>query len=178
MSRIIIIGNGFDIAHGLKTSYGDLMNHIKSVTDPYNAKKNHHEDGCGGVHHIFRQKGNPYITFKSNHSKRDYDFSHCSKNKSLYFQSLFKSHNKYEKWADLEAHYFNLIIKNAGLIENIDLINKEFEYLKLLLEDYLAEQIEKNVADYDFSRSDFFTTSNISSDKILGIINFNYTSKL
>src|SRR5690606_4443610 len=68
--------------------------------------------------------------------------------------------------------------KNAGLIENIDLINKEFEYLKLLLEDYLAEQIEKNVADYDFSRSDFFTTSNISSDKILGIINFNYTSKL
>jgi len=26
MNRIILIGNGFDLAHGMKTSYGDFIN--------------------------------------------------------------------------------------------------------------------------------------------------------
>jgi hypothetical protein len=30
MNRIIIIGNGFDLAHGLKTSYGDFLDWVKS----------------------------------------------------------------------------------------------------------------------------------------------------
>jgi len=30
MNRIIIIGNGFDLAHGLKTSYKDFLEWIKS----------------------------------------------------------------------------------------------------------------------------------------------------
>ena len=29
MNNIIIIGNGFDLAHGLKTSYKDFINHVK-----------------------------------------------------------------------------------------------------------------------------------------------------
>ena len=27
MNRLVIIGNGFDLAHGLKTSYGDFINY-------------------------------------------------------------------------------------------------------------------------------------------------------
>lgn len=31
MNRLVIIGNGFDMAHGLKTSYKDFINSKPSV---------------------------------------------------------------------------------------------------------------------------------------------------
>ena len=34
MNRLVIIGNGFDMAHGLKTSYKDFINSKPSV-NPY-----------------------------------------------------------------------------------------------------------------------------------------------
>lgn len=29
MNRLVLIGNGFDLAHGLKTSYADLLNLVQ-----------------------------------------------------------------------------------------------------------------------------------------------------
>ena len=34
MNRLIIIGNGFDLAHGLKTTYNDFM--LSLVSDAFN----------------------------------------------------------------------------------------------------------------------------------------------
>lgn len=35
-SRLIILGNGFDLAHGLKTSYGDFIKYIINESINYN----------------------------------------------------------------------------------------------------------------------------------------------
>jgi hypothetical protein len=44
MNRIVVIGNGFDIAHGLPTKYEDFINHLKNsyvefIKDEVNANK-------------------------------------------------------------------------------------------------------------------------------------------
>lgn len=178
MSRIIIIGNGFDIAHGLKTSYKDLMEFIKEKTNPQSQRVDNYRNGCGGVHHIFKGKENPYISFKYNSSQRDYFYSDCSKNNSIYFKSLFQNFNQNQKWSDLETLYFNLISTHQSNLQNIKLINKEFEYLKELLEDYLTNVIESKIDSYDFSLNNIFESRNLYDQKVLGIINFNFTNKL
>lgn len=178
MGRIIIIGNGFDLAHGLKTSYADLMEYIKEKTNPHSQRVDHYRDGCGGIHHIFKGKENPYISFKYNSTKGDYIYSDCSKNNSIYFKSLFQNFNQNQKWSDLETLYFNLISTHQSSLQNIKLINKEFDYLKEILKDYLTNVIENKVGSYDFLRDNIFESRTPDTEKVLGIINFNFTNKL
>lgn len=177
MGRIIIIGNGFDLAHGLKTSYADLMKFIKEETNPQTKRVG----DCGLIHHRFKEKDNPFIGFKPN--GYDFDYSTCKNNKSYYFQSLFNNYNEKQKWSDLETLYFDLIkpspLPKPYNQKSVEIINNEFKYLKELLEYYLSTQIERRIADnYDFFRGDLLKKSSDKDDEIIGIINFNYTTKL
>lgn len=177
MSRIIIIGNGFDLAHGLKTSYTDLMNYIKSTTNLNRGRISPFNDDCGGIHHYFKEKENPYISFKYDPYKRDFNFSSCSENESIYFSNLFSEFDKFQKWSDLETLYFKLISKYNNL-KSIRLINKEFEYLKNLLEHYLFEEIEEKIDISSLNFENPFNSKHITPDRILGVINFNFTNKI
>lgn len=178
MSRIIIIGNGFDLAHGLKTSYKDLMEFIKDKTNPQSQKIDHYSDGCGGIHHIFKNKENPYISFKYNSSNREFTYSDCSKNNSIYFKTLFQNFNQNQNWSDLETLYFKLISEQKTNLQNIKLINTEFDYLKELIEDYLTNEIESKIENQDFISDNILHCSDRASDSILAIINFNFTNKI
>lgn len=177
MSRIIIIGNGFDLAHGLKTSYGNLLDFIKQQTNPSNSSLDHYTDHCGSIHHSFRDKINPYITFKYDSSKRDFTFNSCPVNPSIYFKKLFQYFEKYQKWSDLETLYFKLISSNRK-IDEVKLINKEFEYLKKLLEYYLYNEIEGKINISNLNLENPFYSRHIIKDRILGVLNFNFTSKV
>jgi hypothetical protein len=128
MGRIIIIGNGFDLSHGLKTSYWDFMNFLLEETNVH-SKRN---GTCGTIHHDFNGEINPFVAFRFKDGKPI--FSTCRDNPSIYFKQLYLDYNKDNKWADLESLYFKLISKNISSIENIRLINIEFSYLKELLE--------------------------------------------
>lgn len=173
MNKIVIIGNGFDLAHDLKTSYKDLMNFIKEDANLESKKPGR----CGNIHYDLTGD-NGYIAFaKLPTIKSQYYFTTCRNHPSIYFNSLFNEFNKYEKWVDLESLYFKLLKANLSNLKNIDIINNEFNYLKNLLHDYLLNKVENNLPDYhqDFRDCYFFEPHN--QNKLLGIINFNYTKK-
>ncbi|MFV0531321.1 MAG: AbiH family protein [Flavobacteriales bacterium] len=178
--RIIILGNGFDLAHGLKTSYKDLMEFLKSETD----LERRNVGKCGTIHHQFKGKQNDYVSFKYVPNDREYKFTTCNKHKSFYFNKLFSDYNRYQKWVDLETLYFKLISSDNMSNQFIPTLNEEFDYLKLLLEDYLTNQIENKISDYNFDRNSFFERDNIfetihpDTEKLIGIVNFNYTTSV
>ena len=65
MNRLIIIGNGFDLAHGIKTSYKDLiLNYLANVVNSF-YKSDRYEDDLisiqfkNGSSYGFYDKPNP-----------------------------------------------------------------------------------------------------------------------
>lgn len=178
MNKIIIVGNGFDIAHGLKTSYKDLMGFIKEETTnvkPLKKCSNNH------IHHYFNGKQNPYISFVPD-GNRSFKYKKCPDSKSIYFSKLFTHYELYNNWIDLESLYFNLLKEHQNKLENISIINKEFDYLKQILEKYLTDEIESKLPDDNRkntqlknTRFDVFNLKN--EDHLLAVINFNYTTK-
>jgi len=172
VNKIVIIGNGFDLAHGLKTSYKDLMNFIKEDANLDSRKAG----DCGNIHYDL-DDGNNYIAFRRHNTvKVNHDFTTCGKNPSIYFTQLFKEYNQYEKWVDLESLYFRLIKENLTKLDNVDLINKEFNYLKRLLEKYLFEEVENKLPNSLSNFRECFFDS-YKTERLLGILNFNYTQK-
>ncbi len=174
--RIIIIGNGFDLAHGLKTSYRDLMEFIKQETNPQSENLKNWE--CGIVHHTFKGKQNPYIGFEYIPRINEYRFATCKKHQSLYFTELFSEYSRIEKWVDLEMLYFNLISAEYSADNYPTVLNTEFDYLKSLLEDYLTSQVENRIGNYDFLKDNILGKQSPTESRILGIVNFNYTTRL
>lgn len=169
MNKIIIIGNGFDLAHSLKTSYKDLMDFIR-----IDAKLEGKMYGrCQTIH--YDEKG--FIAFKYPvNGDGIYSFTTCKESKSIYFTELFSHYNKYAKWVDLETLFFNKLSENINNPTKLKILYEEFEFLKDLLEKYLSEQIENKLPDYlrNF-RESFF--SGYENENLAGIINFNYTNK-
>jgi len=173
MNRLILIGNGFDLAHGLKTSYCHFISdYLDSVTKAF-ALNNEYEDvlmkikmkhsyytisGENEIHNIadplkrleiIRQNSNILFSSKSN----------------LFFNCLAKVNTM--NWVDLENEYFDHLIKcksPKGYIDTqVNLLNQQFEYLKTLLENYLLKHQNEN--DRSNSYNDRYT--NIFIENIL-----------
>jgi len=198
MNRIVIIGNGFDKAHRLPTGYNNFLEHLSnsiggyepiregsSTVEPkiYNGREarnyrgfyhrltsDKQEDKWIGVWYIrddhkFKLGVNPY-------------------NESIYFESLLGEKERLGYWSDLETHYFQTLYKHKDSIENIKLINEEFEHLKRLLFDYLKTEIEDKIG------TEYVTDKTNSIYKMLKLghndfsfektffVTFNYTAKI
>ncbi|MDI5893920.1 AbiH family protein [Flavobacterium algoritolerans] len=157
MNRLVIIGNGFDLAHGLPTSYKDFIDDywINVLKELYN---NHSYSDSLFVSNISRI-GNDY------NAKSDWQKSVCNFETLKYFISRYERYctleftNNFflninnqiniEKWVDIENLYYNqlkIITKHGSLKSNekkqqVVLLNKEFEQVKKLLEKYLKEKV-------------------------------------
>lgn len=170
MNKIVIVGNGFDLAHGLKTSYNDLMDFIKEDA----ALKTKKPGECGTIHY---DEKNGYIAFqREKGSVLNYKFTTCSHADSVYFKELFTQHELYKRWVDLEALYFKLLKKHYQDVDKVSIINEEFDYLKKLLQKYLLEKVENVLPEYSRSLNQCLFEDR-EENKLLGIINFNYTIK-
>jgi hypothetical protein len=169
MNRIILIGNGFDLAHGLKTSYKDFIEwfwETKATKIKNNRGKEFEDDDivikAGGTWHHWQGNTTNYQDLEYNieqgNIKREY------KNK---FLEQISDISKFQNWVDIEEEYFTqlkTIIKNqriSGLSGSqsprysINDLNKDFENIKKSLEDYLIGEL-KNF------KSDSFDLKNIS----------------
>lgn len=170
MNKIVIIGNGFDLAHGLKTSYKDLMSFIKE--DANLDKKG--VGKCGTIHYDKKD----FIAFKSSTDRTcTHNFAVCPNSNSIYFKELFTQYDHYEKWMDLESLYYKLLKKDYKNLKRVKIINEEFDYLKELLQKYLSERVENELPiNHPNFRACFFEDR--KNNKLLGLINFNYTEKV
>ena len=164
MNRLIIIGNGFDLAHKMKTSYSDfIFTYIKESF--LIASKGVYQD------HLFIIRKNPQIKIPNieNITTLD-DFMQflSPKKKSLFFyiteddysdksgtlgfswqiknefiEHIFTVCHKCQ-WVDIENEYYTELIKILGLKNEetkqtaIKELNSSFEFLKKQLENYLS----------------------------------------
>ena len=161
MNRIIIIGNGFDLAHGLPTSYKNFINWYldKRVKDLSTCHSNVNSDELCKFRisehtwhsYIFSNYGplwNEIVReslFKTIKGHPEY-FQY---NQSRFLEAITKCIEK-NNWVDIEKEYYNLLSKDFESSDNesIEQLNRELECLKNNLIIYLNEVEKKLINEY------------------------------
>ncbi len=161
MNRIVLIGNGFDLAHRMKTSYKDfVLDYLRTATS--NAKKfKQFEDKLirvskyntyttpehlnkeinqWGIKDFISLKENPNqpITNLTIYNKPQYEFSILIKTDLLdIILNFCDSYN----WVDVENEYYNLLcnFSTKGEIKEINKLNEQFQFIQDLLHTYLTK---------------------------------------
>jgi hypothetical protein len=198
LNRIVIIGNGFDLAHGFHTKYSDFFEYLKNDIFETGIKT---EDRDELIIRKKNEKSDPLIALRYNKDKivpinndgiqyigsydvRKYDFIVPKQNKtSILYASLFELKTMNENWSDLESHYFKIISKHKSNSQAIAIINFEFDHLKKLLEEYLFNKIEKKVEKQTFELNDRMIqllkgNYNEFTFQDTYVVSFNYTNIL
>lgn len=163
MNRLVIIGNGFDIAHGLKTSYKDFIDWYweQRVLDLCKNYSGVSEDElcCWELidsnpkepttwhmlafHQGFFRYSDP-MNFKEQ-IENSPDF--CNIRKSVLLERITKSIET-KGWTDIESDYYELLKENTNNIEQCQRLNEQLDFTKEKLAQYLdtIEQPEEIVA--------------------------------
>jgi len=200
MNRIILIGNGFDLAHNLKTSYKHFIN---DFWDKQNSKM---------FSKIFNKEGLDNIPYEDNFVKVDAPYrvldyirksteqKHKGYNLFLTFSPIpitiidannndntdFICKNDFlkkiseksiENWVDIEYEYYQSLIDCLNNKEDVNKLNEEFKQIKNALEIYLTEQSKCNIAISNNIKKIFFSDTDANKD-IVCFLNFNYTKTL
>lgn len=164
-NQLFIIGNGFDLAMGLKSGYNDFMRHyfnqlllssLKSSgnNQKYKIKYKHFEDDlfCVGIKKsmdypdtYLKQiiKDTADLGFKDYIDKVLNDEKFIIAPKSDFIKELLEQINK-ENWVDIEMLYFDMVYKNKSNKEKVLQFNKQLNSLKKTLINYLKESVTKN----------------------------------
>lgn len=162
MNRLVLIGNGFDIAHGLKTSYADFINWYweqwgrrlcgssqKNEGDRFCSFMLSDEIGLAGWYlvrsHYYCDSNMGFAEFiqkvKADSDVGKFEYA------SFFFEQI---NNSFETkgWVDIENEYYCLLkkysIENPSK-ENVANLNKELHYLQEKLVEYLCEVDEQEV---------------------------------
>ena len=159
MNRLVIIGNGFDMAHGLKTSYMDFINwywekRLNALVTESSAVSS---DGLCDLEIKNTTECPNWFNFFYSHSFRNLltgkwiyppseiiggfidnkdDFSvKCS----IFFESIRHSIET-KGWVDIENEYYQLLkrcTKNAECDDSVKELNEQLAYLQKKLVEYL-----------------------------------------
>lgn len=152
MNRIVLIGNGFDLAHGLKTSYKDFIEwyweqrvksfhgNLSSISEDILCQLKFLDHGIWNVYAynhippINPPKGSAIIESIINNQDA------FKVKKSTFFQNITHCVETLG-WVDIENEYYSLLKDYA--INHIDTgvlqLNKELKYIQDLLVRYLGE---------------------------------------
>ncbi|NDI99638.1 hypothetical protein GWA97_11175 [Flavobacterium sp. LaA7.5] len=163
MNRLVIIGNGFDLAHGLPTSYKHFINwYWSKIPDT-----NHQDDFIkfdNGTIHTFSEiscysdikeqlknglssdKKGLYYEFRGTHnhnsSTNEYRKEYLLEFKNTFFGTVCNKH--IQNWVDIENEYYLLLKDCLKEKDNkkVKKLNEEFDQVKNLLEEYLTTEVE------------------------------------
>ena len=166
MNRLVLIGNGFDLAHGLKTSYADFVdwywerrmfgfnNDYSDVSEDLlcsfrilNDKREEREtwSTLAFAHSYFRSipaLGKKYVG-KDVIASIIEDTDHFEVKYSPFFERIIKGIET-KGWVDVEDEYYKLLIEYALPVihqpfkkEGVKELNEQLHYLQELLVEYL-----------------------------------------
>ena len=151
MNRIVLIGNGFDLAHGLKTRYEDFINwycdqrvygFVGNLSDISSDILCSFQDLRHQVWNV-----NAFVNgFNLNHAKGKDIVDHLIKNKeffkttmSPFFENIYNSIET-KGWVDIENEYYDLLKKYAikeSATDNLHELNIQLQYVQSRLTEYL-----------------------------------------
>ena len=151
MNRIVLIGNGFDLAHGLKTRYEDFINwycdlrvygfagNLSDISSDVLCSfqdlrhqvwnVNAHTNG----YNLNQAKGKDIV----DHIINNKDFFKTTM--SPFFENIYKSIET-KGWVDIENEYYKLLKKYAieeSAKDNLHELNLQLQYIQSRLTDYL-----------------------------------------
>lgn len=150
MNRIVLIGNGFDLAHKLATSYADFINwywdcwleqlknsHEMTVSDELCSISNKY--GCWNIHlkNLLDKTSYPKGWSFINFIRKDNNYT---VNFSLFLNNICQSIET-KGWVDIEKEYYDLLRVSVNKSQQVtaDKLNKELKYLQSRLIEYLKE---------------------------------------
>lgn len=157
MNRIILIGNGFDLAHKLDTRYCDFIDYLwKNIIDGLKKKIDQNTTNYEDENKLFslELERQSFLFFFQDIELSKYDDIKRAitkdKNRNLYkclpqlefknkfFESLT---NEFScgNWVDIETFYYEELKKHKNDQKEIDKLNLDFKQIKELLEKYLSE---------------------------------------
>ena len=161
MNRIIIIGNGFDLAHQLATRYEDFINWYWEDRGSYlvGSFSNHIDDGlCSfklkeevGLAGWYYVWGYHYGISPKQYSLRDLvehvksDTKVCNfEMHSHFFTEICKAIEE-KGWVDIEAEYYRML--NSVYLSSPKKLNEEFAVVRRKLIEYLTSIQDGNIND-------------------------------
>lgn len=191
MNRLVIIGNGFDLAHGLPTKYSDFIDDLwrriaespDSYTDLVEIDNQFYKFIDGKIinnYSDFLKSIEDYMKNSINH----YSIINWDK-EGAFVVPIGESTKKYffritnyffdkicgvsiNNWVDIENEYYKILkecLKESNN-EVITTINEQFNIIKDLLETYLVEKVE-----------DYYVFSKDSVEEFVEIFNKCYYEK-
>lgn len=160
MNRLILVGNGFDLAKGLESGYQHFIDWMwKNIIDKViNIRPNSYEDDFVIIDN-YSVKPNAETTYDYKTLKEFLQrFNGSIKFKNEFFGTISKQASL--NWVDIETAYFNAL-KNilqdekAGKVQKQDIktLNTNFEQIKHKLQEYLTNQL------ITFSLPEFYSTN-------------------
>lgn len=148
-NHLIILGNGFDLAHGLKTSYADFIRAM--ILDNYKTEKEYSDNP---FYLLYFDRFNPPRTFPKYYNATNKELLELylfDVGEEVNYSSFLKNllYDFFDKgWVDLEEAYFRELGRWKDEREKIVALNKVMEALAVSLEQYLiqvgAEECECN----------------------------------
>jgi hypothetical protein len=169
MNRIILIGNGFDLAHGMKTSYRQFIDNYweNCINETLKLAVNikfENEEIIIENRPIEKIPSTNYKEFSEGLKKHKKDI--IFKNK---FFKIITEKSHIQSWVDIENEYYSLL-KNSynerifsEYSNDVKGLNRDFKNVKNKLIDYLKNiELKFN----EISDLDFFRTKSIIGSKI------------
>ncbi|MER0439386.1 AbiH family protein [Emticicia sp. W12TSBA100-4] len=196
-NKLVIIGNGFDLAHGLKTSYNDFIKwYLLNICEFIKREASKFEDELIEVKLKNIQQMPDFIRRRSEDFKIEWFYEVYSsgvfnvKYKAPLLGKLLDNYRTYS-WIDIETEYYESLIEifyegnkpynnsKEYHISEVRKLNSEFEFFKKKLEEYLST-IECNNVNQDINslfQSDYCDgySEEDKKSKIVHYLNFNYT---
>ena len=161
MNRIIIVGNGFDLAHQLATRYEDFINwyweewgHLlatsmnRNLTDglcSFRLKKDVELAGwyyVWGWHYHISTRDYPLQDLVKQ-AKTDTEVCNFEMH-SIFFTEICKSIEE-KGWVDIEAEYYRML--NSVYLSSPEKLNNEFAIVRTKLIEYLTSVQDSNIND-------------------------------
>jgi len=191
MNRIIIIGNGFDLAHELKTSYRDFLEWVKDekitqspddyfeniVLPSLNIDLGTDKPTASNFFKIYYKKFTKLDDFISYYKGCKFIY------KNKFLENIIQKQNL-RNWVDIEEEYFKNLNKRLeaytknGNVDYLTKLNQDFEQIKNDLEDYLYKIETENKPEIKQHLKALVTSEfnkEAKPNEIL-FLNFNYTS--
>lgn len=232
MNRLVIVGNGFDIVHGLETKYEHflkdyLIKHIKSleinpdeISDDklITVKYYSHYRTVGGkkIINLFDDFSlnqlleSEYLSIQNKWKKSSNGWNYgitAEREQNCFISIIIKSRLFGEliserKWTDIEKTYFDTLLEvfaeektNKSKRYTINDLNKDFDFLKAKIIDYLNEVNESIPTNFNYSGvlhkcfdipeqkyfKRYISNGNYENNKKIDnifFVNFNYTKLL
>ena len=197
MNRLILIGNGFDLAHGLKTSFKDfILNYLAESVNKFR-NQNYYEDQLILIKAIppytstFIEVNDKSVMDRIADIKQSKVFSF--RYKSVFLEKVVKKMVNIS-WVDLELEFFDSLIENRNdkynWQDSVKAINNDLDFLKVKLIEYLKEICKDQSIHPSFELAQCFSSpilaqevrtinleKNILPEKLY-FLNFNYTDTL